>query len=219
MSGDIRDLPREDWELGRILWEFHRLSLEVAKSDAIIVLGSNDKRVAERGAELWLRGIAPIIVATGGHGNFTRHWPETEATTFAAILSSLRIPHSVTLIEDASMNTGENLRFSLDLLKARGMSAKSLTLVHKPFMERRTLATADVVCPDVLCTVTSPTVDYDSYPNSALPADHLLTAMVGDLDRVVQYPSRGLQSQQAIPVAVIEAGEELKRRGYDSHQL
>ena len=41
-------------------------------SDLILVLGSHDTRVAERGAELFLNNYAPLILFSGGLGNLTK---------------------------------------------------------------------------------------------------------------------------------------------------
>jgi hypothetical protein len=43
----------------------------LAKADAIIVLGCHDTRVAERGAQLFLDGWAPLIVFSGHLGALT----------------------------------------------------------------------------------------------------------------------------------------------------
>ena len=41
--------------------------------------------------------------------------------------------------------------------------------------------------------------------------------MVGDLQRIRDYPARGFQIAQEIPADVWEAFEELVRLGYDTH--
>lgn len=213
------DVPPADWELGQTLWNYHRLDRDVTKSDVMLLMGSNDKRVAERAADLWHDRVAPLIVASGGTGKFTHTWDETEAVTFARVLSERGVPPSSILIEDRSANTAENLKFSLDLLSQRGQVARSITIVQKPFMERRALATADVVCPEIRCTVTSPQLAYDKYPCPELPASHILSTMVGDLDRVIRYGGLGWQAPQHVPDNVLRASAELKRRGYTNHEL
>ena len=54
------------------LWEYHHLNHTPANADYILVLGSHDLRVAERGAELYLQGWAPILIFSGGLGNVTK---------------------------------------------------------------------------------------------------------------------------------------------------
>ena len=56
----------DDW--ARIVWDYHRVDHALAKADCIIVLGSHDTRVAERGAEVFLGGWAPLLVCSGHLG-------------------------------------------------------------------------------------------------------------------------------------------------------
>ena len=57
--------------LAQTVWDYHVLNHTLKKSDVIIVLCSHDPRVAERGAELYKEGLAPIIVFSGGVGELT----------------------------------------------------------------------------------------------------------------------------------------------------
>ena len=41
------------------------------KADIILAAGSHDLRGAERAAELFLKGVAPLIVCSGGYGKMT----------------------------------------------------------------------------------------------------------------------------------------------------
>src|SRR5690242_20188444 len=66
------------------VWNYHKLNHELAKSDVIVVLCSHDTVVAERGAQLWLEGWAPLLVFSGGLGAITRRfWSDPEADRFA----------------------------------------------------------------------------------------------------------------------------------------
>lgn len=55
------------------LYDFLRMSDEPALhcADAILVLGSNDVRVAHRAAECFAAGLAPLVIFSGARGNFT----------------------------------------------------------------------------------------------------------------------------------------------------
>ena len=73
-------------ELAEKLWNYHQLRHPLSQADVILVLCSHDRGVAERGAELFLGGWAPLLVFSGGLGTITRHlWTEPEADQFAAI--------------------------------------------------------------------------------------------------------------------------------------
>ena len=58
--------------LAKILWNYHQMNHQLEKTDAILVLGSHDLRVAERGAELYLQGWSPLLIFSGALGNFTQ---------------------------------------------------------------------------------------------------------------------------------------------------
>jgi len=68
----------------KLLWDYLHMNHEPEQSDCILVLGSHDLRVADRGAELYLQGFAPLLVFSGGLGNFTKEtWTSSEADLFA----------------------------------------------------------------------------------------------------------------------------------------
>ena len=57
----------------QLLYDFLRMptSPPPTKADAILVLGSNDMRVAKRAAELHAAGLAPLVVFSGARRGFT----------------------------------------------------------------------------------------------------------------------------------------------------
>ena len=106
-----RPVSIDDW--ARIVWDYHHVGHALAKADCIIVLGSHDTRVAERGAEVFLGGWAPLLVCSGHLGALTRAmWTRSEAEIFADVAVSLGVPRDRVLIEARSTNTGENVDFS-----------------------------------------------------------------------------------------------------------
>jgi len=209
-------------ELAERIWRYHHMDHELAPSDAILVLCSHDTAVAERGAEVFLEGWAPLLIFSGGLGAITRQmWSEPEADQFAAIAIAKGVPEDSILVENRSTNTGENVLFTKRLLLDRGMDPASFILVQKPYMERRSFATFRKVWPEKDVLVTSPQVTFEeylsNYSNGALSRDDVINIMVGDLHRVKEYPARGFQIAQEIPADVWEAFEALVAAGYDRH--
>ena len=206
--------------LAQILWDYHHLGHTLSPADAVMVLCSHDTRVAERGAELFLQGMAPLLIFSGGLGSITRHLLTTpEAEVFAAIAEGAGVPRDRMLVENRSTNTGENVLFTKRLLAERGLDLQHFILVQKPYMERRTFATFKKVWPEPEILVTSPQVTMDEYlrgysHDSLSPAD-VVSIMVGDLQRIRVYAERGFQISQEIPDEVWRAYEELVARGYD----
>lgn len=206
------------------LWDYHHMNHRPERSDVILVLCSHDTAVAERGAQLYLEGWAPLLVFSGGLGGITKNlWSETEAELFASIARGMGVPDERLLVETRSTNTGENVRFSRKLLAERGVEPQSLILVQKPYMERRTYATFKNYWPGPRVVVTSPQVSFKEYlgrySNSTLTEDDVVGIMVGDLQRVRVYPEKGFQIPQEIPADVWAAYEELVRAGYDKYLI
>ena len=50
------------------VWNYHHVHHELAPADAILVLCSHDTVVAERGAQLWLEGWAPLLIFPAASG-------------------------------------------------------------------------------------------------------------------------------------------------------
>jgi uncharacterized SAM-binding protein YcdF (DUF218 family) len=204
--------------LAQTLWDYHHLYHVPERSDCIFVLGSHDKRVATRGAELYLQGWAPLLIFSGGLGNLTRDiWTETEADQFAAIALSMGVPASAILVENESTNTGENILFTQQLLQQRGLDPQSFIVVQKPYMERRSYATFKKHWPDKKLLVTSPQIDFIHYPTDEIPLERVIHVMVGDLQRIRIYPAKGFQIYQEIPDTVWQAYERLVALGFDKH--
>jgi uncharacterized SAM-binding protein YcdF (DUF218 family) len=206
------------------VWRYHHMHHVLQKSDVIVVLCSHDTIVAERGAQLFLDGWAPLLVFTGGLGVITRHlWSDPEAERFARIAGGMGVPADRILIENRATNTGENVAFTRELLAARGLDPATFILVQKPYMERRTFATFQKVWPGKSVRVTSPQLSMDDYlarySNETLSADDVISIMVGDLQRIREYPARGFQIPQDIPDDVWQAYNELVRAGYDKHLM
>ncbi len=209
-------------ELAGKLWDYHHVNHALEKADAVLVLCSHDTAVAERGAELFLGGWAPLLVFSGGLGAITKSlWSEPEAELFARVAVGMGVPEERIVTETRSTNTGENVRFTRELLSGRGPAPESLILVQKPYMERRAYATFRRYWPEARAVVTSPQVSFEEYlegySNRALTEDDVVSIMVGDLQRIRLYPARGFQVEQEIPEDVWAAYEELVRAGYDRH--
>jgi len=174
--------------------------------------------VAERAAELYLQGMAPMLIFSGGLGNLTRDlWTIPEAILFAERAVSMGVPPSAILVEEHSTNTGENILFTQALLKERNLDPYSFIVVQKPYMERRSLATFKRHWPNKKLLVTSPQIPFLEYPNEEITMERVVNIMVGDLQRIRDYPAKGFQIYQEIPETVWNAYEELLQLGYDKH--
>lgn len=207
-------------KFAKIIWDYHHINQPLTKCEAILVLCSIDERVAEYAANLFLKGFGDYIIFSGGvaHSDdfLKTSWNGSEAEHFAKIAVAAGVPEDKILIENQAQNTGQNITFSHKLLTERELHPQSLLLVQKPYMERRTYATFKKQWPDQSTSfyVTSPNIKYENYFNGANPKELVISLMVGDLQRIKEYPKLGYQIEQDIPANVWEAYEKLVTLGY-----
>jgi uncharacterized SAM-binding protein YcdF (DUF218 family) len=199
----------------RIVWDYHHVHHTLEPAECILVLGSHDTRVAERAAELFHAGWAPLVVFSGNLGALTRgRWDRPEAEIFADVAASAGVPRERMLIENRATHTGENVDFSRELLARHGLHPRVAIAVQKPYMERRTLATFQARWPQLRAIVTSPRIPFDDYPNAAIGREDVIHIMVGDLQRLMVYAEKGWSAAQEIPPEVRKAYEGLIAAGY-----
>jgi uncharacterized SAM-binding protein YcdF (DUF218 family) len=204
--------------LARTLWDYMLLGHELVPSDLILVLGSNDVRVAEHAAGLFVRGLAPLMVCSGNVGRLTAtRFSRSEAETFADVAVAKGVPRDAILLERRATNSGENLAFTRELLEARAVHPRRIILVQKPYMERRAYATFLRQWPGPEARVTSPPIPFDGYFTPDLPRELVINVLVGDVQRMTVYAERGFQVPQPMPDDVRAAFSELVARGYTSH--
>ena len=208
----------------KIVWDYLRMDQKLEKSDCIIVLGSHDVRVAERGVEIYMQNLAPIILFSGALGRLTKElWDRPEARIFAEIAENMGVPGDRIIIEDKATNTGENVEFAKQALLRNGIRPDRVIAVQKSYMERRTYATFKMVWPEVEVITASPRLDFEEYccmyPPEGMNCDEVINIMVGDLQRVKLYPQKGFQIYQEIPSEVWEAFERLVELGYTRHLI
>lgn len=207
----------------KIIWDYMRMNMPLEKADAIFVLCSHDTRVADRAADLFNDGYAPWVIVSGGAGKLTQDlFNKPEAEVFKDILLQADVPEDRIIVEPNSANTGENVSFTYELLGKLGMTFTSFILVQKPYMERRTYSTFKKQWPDtnVKIAVTSPIMSYEEYMDgSAINKDFVISVMVGDLQRIREYPKLGFQIEQDIPNEVWQAYENLVAAGFDKHLM
>jgi len=186
-----------------IVWRYMKMNHTLQPVDLIFVIGSRDDRVANYAAELYRQGFGKTILVSGGvsHKNdlLKAKWQtETESQHFAGILIKHSVPASSIIMEQKATNTGENITFGYEMLVSRKIYPKSIVLVQKPYMERRTYATFMKQWPGKTekVSVSSPPYSLAAYITKDQPFELVVSIMVGDLQRVMQYPALGYQIEQ-----------------------
>ncbi len=205
------------------LWDYHHINHTIENADLIFVLCSHDLRVADYGASLFLNGLAPRILFSGGeahHGDLLETgWRKSEAEMFADRAAAAGVPRKKMILECHAQNTGENVLLSEKILKERGIPHHRILAVQKPYMERRAYATIKIHWPEKELIVTSPPLSFDEYPNDEISRDELIHLMTGDLQRIIEYPSLGFQTVQDVPDRVFNAYKLLIDAGYTRHLI
>ena len=204
----------------RVLWNYMKLNQPLQRADCLLVMGSHDLRVAEYGAQLCLDGWVPLMVCSGGLGNQTRNlWDEPEARKFAQIARQIGVPEEKILLEEKSTNTGENIIFSCQLLQSKSIDPSSILMVHKPYMERRALATFQKLWPDKHARVSSPPLTMEEYPNDVICMEEMINIMVGDFQRILIYPQKGFQTTQPVTKDSLMSFMSLVQHGFTKHLI
>jgi len=200
------------------LWDYHHMQHTLKPSDCILALGSHDLRVADRAADLYLEGLAPLLIFSGGLGNLTSDiWTIPEADQFAEIAIKKGVPANAILIENKSTNTGENILFTQKLLHEKGLDPQRFIVVQKPYMERRSYATFKKHWPEKELLVTSPQFSFEDYPTEEIPQEKVINVMVGDLQRIRFYPAKDFQIAQDIPDEIWDIYNKLIAAGFNKH--
>src|SRR5215471_4686943 len=123
----------EALEHARRIFDYHQLNHRALPADVMVVLGSNDTRVAQFAAELYHAGLSERLVVTGGLAHqddlLATGWDRPEAEVFAEILISRGVPRDKMMLETYALNTAENLVLSRRIIEAAGLTPRNVLIV------------------------------------------------------------------------------------------
>ncbi|WP_318209441.1 MULTISPECIES: YdcF family protein [unclassified Streptomyces] len=204
----------------KLVWDYHQMGHDLRPVDVAIGLGSHDLGVAAFSAELYRAGLFPTLVFTGGNSPTTaKVFPRGEAVHFCEHALTLGVPDSAILVEPNAGNTGQNIELSRELLASAGLTPKSVLLVSKPYMERRSFATARKLWPEAEVLCASEPMEFDDYLKSIGDERLVIDMLVGDLQRIIEYPKQGFAIEQDVPENVHAAYEDLIHAGFTSRLI
>lgn len=137
MINEIVEQLQEE-ELIKKLWNYMKSNQKIEKSDCIIGLGCEDLNIAKVAVDLYFKEYANKIIFSGGLGKVTRNiWNEPEANKFAEYAIEQGVPKENIYIENKSTNTGDNFRFTKELIKQKKLNIQSCIVVCKPYAQKR----------------------------------------------------------------------------------
>jgi hypothetical protein len=197
------------------LWNYLVVSDPPATADVIFVFGSQDLRVADWAAELFLDNHAPTILVTGSYGRMTRGvFEKPEALIFRDRLVRSGIPNNAVICEPRATNTLENVRYGLMVLRHRGVNIRSALLVAKGFVTRRCVATFAAEQPEIVVRACPPTTRLEDSIDRT--PKEFIARLVAELDRLEYYGSKGDIVRGPIPRNVQAAAMRI-RKEYSLH--
>ncbi len=193
--------------------------------DIVIGFGHFDLAIPRDCAEFVRTGRARHLIFTGGIGAGTADLGQPEADAFAAEVAKTDPELArAAIVENRSTNTGDNIRFTSDLLTRRqppltfGDGLQSALLVATPCRQRRVWLTWQKLVPQVRAWNAPPAT-----PFAALEAlyaskrEDLRRQLVGEVERIRDYPARGWIADSTIPSEILDhariVADELQREG------
>jgi uncharacterized SAM-binding protein YcdF (DUF218 family) len=213
-------ISEQDRADAKRLWEYHQMGHPARPCSVAIGLGSHDLGVADTAVDLYRRGLAPLLLFTGATSPTTRErMPRGEAVHYRERALELGVPETAVLVEPRARNTGDNIRFSKELLAEAGVPVTSVLLISKPYEERRAHATARKLWPEVEIVSASTPMTYEEYTDSIGDERLVIDMLVGALQRLMVYPEQGFMIRQPIPDDVMGAYQRLCRNGFTSRLL
>jgi len=205
------------WRHVQAIWDYHQMRHDLRRCDVAIGLGSHDLGVARKAAELYREGWFPLLVFSGATSPTTAgRFPRGEAVHYRECALELGMSDEAILLETKATNTGQNIALSRQVLDDAGVRPNSVLLISKPYMERRAYATARKAWPEVEVVCASESLELDEYVNVIGDPKLVIDMLVGDLQRVIEYPKLGYAIEQPVPEEVYDAYQALLRAGFDS---
>jgi hypothetical protein len=188
-----------------------------AVADLAIGFGHFDLGIARKCADIYRGGRAGLVMFTGGRGSGTADITGPEADHFRAELRRYApgIPRGVVMLERESTNTAENISFSLDVLRMAGKFQagvpESAILVASPYRERRVLLTARKMMPGTTLYCSPPESSYERECDLfAAKGQNLDLLVAGELERIVQYQTKGWIAAEPLPPSISQCLEILR---------
>lgn len=220
MNTQLTEIPPSILDDVATLFDFNQMHHQVRPSSVGIGLGSHDPNVPVHAADLYHRGMFPLIVFTGANAPTTKsRFPRGEAVHFREIAIEHGVPTGAILIEPQARNTGENVALTRELLNRQGIEAHSAVVICRPYQQRRAYATFREIWPelDVLCS--SRPLPLPDYIATIGDPHFVIDMIVGDTQRVIEYPAAGFSSEQSVPNSVAAAYHRLVTAGFTSRLI
>jgi len=118
----------------------------IAPCEVILVPGGSRPQLAEKAAELYINGMAKVILFSG-HANWRIPEYSSEAEYLKSVAVSLGVPVDSIICDHEAAHTFQNAEFSLAILRKLNFKLDKFILVCKGFHSRRALMSYQCVFP------------------------------------------------------------------------
>ncbi|NJK94756.1 MAG: YdcF family protein [Bacteroidales bacterium] len=201
------------------IFDYLYLKEEPQKADAIIGFGHFDFKIPRQCASLYLQRFASKIIFTGGVGAGSADFRYPEAKEFRLLLNREfpQIPDLDIITEENSTNTGENLRFTQQLLQNQNpdftflSGIKKVLKVSNAYRQRRAYLTFKKIYPQIEIintpAATSFETEFELYRSKN---QDLVRHLTGETERMIRYPALDFIVPNEIPDQVLKAYGKIK---------
>ncbi len=219
-------VSQQNWKDLEIIWDYLNLKVKLPKKADVIIVGGEGNLIdaAIRASELYKKKIAPLIIFSG-FANPYLHGKQPEAEILSKVAIRNGVPKTAIILEPKATNTAENITNSVIILKKHNIQPKNVILVHKPYMTRRFLATAQAYWPKPQPNLFSTSIEtniFDFYKlNQKIDGKNnkMIELMLGDYERTKTYPQYGWMTKQPIYKKVEKAYQRLINSGLSAKPL
>lgn len=220
MNTQLTEIPPSILDDVATLFDFNQMHHQVRPSSVGIGLGSHDPNVPVHAADLYHQGMFPLIVFTGANAPTTKsRFPRGEAVHFREIAIEHEVPADAILMETHARNTGENVTLTRELLDRHGIEAHSAVVICRPYQQRRAYATFRETWPELDVVCSSRPLPLPDYIATIGDPHFVIDMIVGDTQRVIEYPAAGFSSEQSVPKSVAAAYLRLVTAGFTSRLI
>jgi hypothetical protein len=208
-------LTEQGFADAKTLWDFHHLHHEPRPTDVGIGLGSHDLGVATHTANLYHQGMFPLIVFTGANAPTTiDRFPRGEAVHYREHALALGVPNDAIIIEPNARSTVDNIELSRQLLAERGHRVDSVTLISRPYQQRRAYNICRKLWPSVNVTCSVQPIDLRDYLDQIGDTDLVINTIVADTQRATLDHASTNAIDDDVLTAVEAAYGRLVEAGY-----
>jgi uncharacterized SAM-binding protein YcdF (DUF218 family) len=160
---------------------------KLEKTDAIMVLAgdNNGERVAQA-VKLYNQGYGKYLLMSGG----PVMWHETYADNMKRQAVFLGVNPKNILVQDRSLSTYEDAKYSFPILKAHGI--KSIILVSSPFHMRRALRTVKRAFKNEIKVIGYPVQKDKNIANGWWTRHEGTQAIIWEYEALVFYTIKGI---------------------------